>query len=417
MSDAPSGVRGPGGRDPGGAETTACVLAHHRLMSRLGAWALAACPPQEAALVETHLGDCPHCAEEALRLRDAATFLAPPRSLDMDAALRTQVLDTCFTRRPAQQPIPSWAAPYDAETARLDALLNDMAADEWRTPVVLHWFEGDTKAERTTTVAGTLEHLLSVDGLLARVVGLPDPLGPDPAADAGPVARTEARWRSGAATRGTSPHHARLPWREQSWALVRAAAELGGRTGEHTVAADAYGDPGLFPVFPGGPGGPGRGATLSLSDAYLHRAFACWTHAADIAEAVTYPYAPPAGPHLRLLVDLTARRLPGCLAARRRAGLATSPARLTTAGTPGRTLHLEIEGPGGGDWYLSLDSPGVTVTRTAARGSVAYLALDDVVFCQLAAGRITPEEAAAGGEGDQSLLHDVLYAVAALSQL
>ncbi|ONK13629.1 hypothetical protein STBA_43990 [Streptomyces sp. MP131-18] len=374
---------------------------HQDLMSLLGAWALAACTPKEAERVEAHLGECGRCAEEALGLRDAATLLEPQRSLDLDPGLRTAVLADCLARRPARQPLPSWAAPFDAEAARLDALLNDMAEDEWRTPVSLRWFADDQWSWRRTTVAGVVDHLLAGDGPLARAVGLRDPAGTDPAGgppghlpDAGDGARGERcpAWQ---------------PWRDRTRSLVRKAGELGGRTGERTLPRAAFGDPGRF---------PGDGDRVPLSDAYLDRAFACWVHAGDIAEAVEYPYAPPHGPHLRLLVDLNARRLPGSIAGRRRAGLAVSPARLTTAGTPGRTLHLEVEGTGGGHWYIPLDSPVAGVSRTQARDAVAHVALDDVVFCQLAAGRTSPEDAASGVEGDPAVIHDVLSAAAALSR-
>jgi hypothetical protein len=178
------------------------------------------------------------------------------------------------------------------------------------------------------------------------------------------------------------------------------------------VPRAGYGDPGLFP----GTGGDGE---LALSDAFLGRAFACWVHAGDIAEAVSYPYGPPFGPHLRRLVDLTARRLPGSIAERRRAGLGSMARRLAPVGKPGRTLHLEVEGAGGGDFYVPLDWPATTVSRRAAREAVAHVALDDVLFCQLASGRITPEEAAegAGVEGDINAVHDVLFAAAHLSRL
>ncbi|MFD5316045.1 zf-HC2 domain-containing protein [Streptomyces sp. NPDC127098] len=374
---------------------------HQELMSLLGAWALSACAPEDTERVEAHLNDCGRCAEEALRLRDAALLLQPQGSLDLDPKLRARVLDGCLARRPATQPVPAWAAPLDSEAARLDALLNDITEDEWRTPVELRWFDDhDGWLGRTTTVSGVLDHLLAVDGLLARAVGLPDVLS-----DAGddPVARTDARW-AGARREAD----AWRSWREQTQALVRAAAGTGGRTGEHTVPRAGFGDPDRL---------PGTGPELPLSDAYLDRAFACWVHADDIARAVEYPYDPPLGPQLRQLVDLAARRLPQSIARRRRAGLAVSQARLTTAGTPGRTLHLEVEGLGGGHFYIPLDSPVATVSRTAAREAVAHVALDDVVFCQLVAGRITPDEAASGGEGDPLVIRDVLCAAAALSRL
>ncbi len=400
---------------------------HEELMSLLGAWALAACSAEESERVESHLNDCARCADEAVRLRDAATLLEPQRSLDVDPQLRPRVLDACLARRPARQPVPSWAAPYDAEAARLDALLHDITAEEWRTPLTLRWYAGGAWERRATTVAGVLDHLLAVDGLLARSVGLADPLGGS-AAPGGPLERTLACWAHGppdpdeeavaavGAGRRQGPKEGRgrawLPWREQSRALVRAAATTGGRTGEHTVSRAGYGDLGLFLC-------EDPDAELALSDAYLDRAFACWVHAGDIADAVSYPYEPPFGPHLRLLVDLTARRLPGSIAGRRRAGLANLAGRLTTVGKPGRTLHLEVEGAGGGDWYIPLDSPGAAISRAAARDAVAHVALDDVVFCQLAAGRVTPEEAAAGSgvAGDRDAVHDVLFAAADLSRL
>lgn len=357
-----AGTGGPGDRE----------RRHRRLMSLLGAWALEACSPWETAEVEEHLNGCAPCAGEALRLRDAVPLLEPRSNLDLDAELRPWVLEGCLERRPADLPVPSWAAPYDAEAARLDALLYDMAEEEWDT-AVRPWLRGeDGGAGQPVTVTGVLERLLADDGLLTSAAGLPAP---------------------GA---GSGSGSASWPlWREQSRVLVRAAAGADGRQV-------------LEPASQGGAG-------VTLADAYLERAFACWIHAADIAEAVAYPHDPPLGAHLRLLVDLAARRLPRRIADRRRAGLAVSPPRLTTAGSPGRTLHLEVEGGGGGDWYIPLDSPAAKVTRAQAREAVARLAVDDKVFCRLAAGRISPEEAGAGGEGDEAVIRDVLEAAATLS--
>ena len=104
------------------------------------------------------------------------------------------------------------------------------------------------------------------------------------------------------------------------------------------------------------------------------------------------------------------------LAARRRAGLA-SPARtrhLVTAGRPGRSLRLEIEGLGGGEWLIPLDSPAAV---GSAEHEVAHVALDGVEFCRLAAGHVTPEEAAAGQVGDHEAIRDVLFAAASLSRI
>ncbi len=374
------------------------VLDHPVLKSLLGAWALAACSPAEAAAVEEHLGDCGPCAEEALRLRDAVGLLHPEESLDLDPGLRTRVLASCLGRRPPRVPLPDWAAPYDAETARLDALLKDIGDAEWHAPVRLRWFDDDHPVSRKTTVAGVIAHLLAVDGLVATALGLEDPLGADTTPGLGPDARTEAYWR---AAQAPPTRAVREPWRDQTHELIRTVSFAGGGSGRLPVP---YGVP---PDTTGAPGDAAPGLALPLRDSMLERAFECWIHAEDIAQAVDYPYEPPAPRHLHRMIDLAARLLPVTLAERRRAG--RSP-----AGPPGRSLRLEVEGAGGGEWLIPLDTPG---TSGSADGEVAHVALDGVEFCRLAAGHVSPEEAAAGQVGDREAIRDVLFATASLSRL
>lgn len=374
------------------------VLEHRVLKALLGAWALAACSPQETAAVEEHLGDCGSCADEARRLREAVGLLHPAESLDLDPALRARVLEGCLERRPPRIPVPEWATPYDAETARLDALLQDFGDAEWHAPVRLRWFEKDEPTSRRTTVAGVIAHLLTVDGLVAVALGLEDPMG-DVAADRPtPAARTDAYWR---ASHFPPTRAVRAPWREQTHALVRTASFTGGDgdCGGTGGLAVPYGD-----------------FELPLRDAMLDRAFECWVHAEDIAEAVDYPYEPPSGSDLHQMVGLAARLLPTVLSARRRAGLAPPPPgrHLVPAGEPGRSLRLEIEGSGGGEWLIPLDSPAAV---GSAEHEVAHVALDGAEFCRLAAGHVSPAEAAAGQVGDRAAIRDVLLAAASLSRM
>ncbi|MGW4561972.1 maleylpyruvate isomerase N-terminal domain-containing protein [Streptomyces sp. NPDC004561] len=387
--------------DPTGQGDPAPVpldLSHDVLKSLLGAWALAACSAAETEAVEYHLGFCGSCADEARRLREAVGLLHQPESLDLDPALRTRVLESCLDRRPPRIPVPGWAAPYDAETARLDALLQDFGDAEWHAPVRLRWFEGDEATSRRTTVAGVIAHLLCVDGLVAVALGLEDPLteagGTAEREAAGPAARTEAFWR---AAHFPPNRSVRAPWREQSHSLVRTVSFTGGHAGGLAVP---YGD-----------------FELPLRDAMLDRAFECWVHADDIADAVDYPYRPPAPRHLSGMIDLAARMLPVALAERRRAGLSAPGSRtphLVPAGAPGRSLRLEIEGAAGGEWLIPLDSPAAL---GSADHEVAHVALDGVEFCRLAAGHISPEEAAAGQVGDRQAIRDVLFAAAGLSRM
>jgi hypothetical protein len=382
------------------------VLEHHVLKALLGAWALAACSAEEALAVEEHLGTCGACADEARRLREAVGLLHPPQSLDLDPALRTQVLGVCLGRRPPRIPVPRWAAPYDAETARLDALLQDIGTADWHAPVRLRWFEGAGPVSRRTTVAGVIAHLLTVDGLVAAALGLDDPLGglgpgDDEPVDGTPTARTEAYWKASHFPPGRA---LRAPWRQQSHDIVRTTSFTGGG------GPDGSADSGRLAVAYGG-------FELPLRDAMLDRAFECWIHAEDIAEAVDYPYEPPSGRDLHGMIDLAARMLPVSLAERRRTGLASPPPpgrHLVPAGTPGRSLRLEIEGSGGGEWLIPLDSPAAL---GSADHEVAHVVLDGVEFCRLTAGHVPPEEAAAGQGGDREAIRDVLFAAAALSRM
>ncbi|MEK9521399.1 maleylpyruvate isomerase N-terminal domain-containing protein [Streptomyces sp. NPDC087908] len=372
------------------AEPEVPVLTHGVLKSLLGAWALSACSPGETQAVEDHLTVCAPCADEALRLRDAVALLHEDRDLDLDPLLRSRVLENCLGRRPARIPVPDWVTPYDAETARLDALLRDIGESEWHAPVRLKWYEEGRIVRRKATVAGVISHLLAVDGLVSAALGLDDPLGTG-TPELSPSERTDAFW-SGL---DRPPNRSiRGPWRDQSHTLIRTVSFAGRGVADLTVTYKDF--------------------ALPLRDSLLERAFECWVHADDIANAVAYPYAAPSGAHLHGMIDLAARLLPGALANRRRAGLAAPARRLVAAGAPGRSLHLEVEGVGGGHWYIALDSPAALGSPAQA---VAQVAMDGVEFCQLVAGHISPEEAAAGQDGDREAIRDVLSAAASLSRL
>lgn len=387
VTETADAVDGP---EPAMTAAATPVLSHQVLKALLGAWALSACSAEETAAVEDHLTVCAPCADEALRLRDAVGLLHTDGSLDLDPTLRTRVMDGCLGRRPARIPVPEWATPYDAETARLDALLRDIGDSEWHAPVRLQWFEDERAVTRRTTVAGVIGHLMAVDGLVSAALGLDDPLG-RVEVPLSPTRRTETYW---AATHPPATRAVREPWRDLTHELIRTASLAGRNVAERSVS---YGD-----------------FALPLQDALLDRAFECWVHGTDIAEAVDYPYKPPSAAHLHRMIDLAARLLPAALAGRRSAGLAGPAKELVAPGEPGRSVHLEVEGHGGGDWYIPLDSPAAVGSPGRA---VAQVALDGVEFCQLVAGHISPVESAAGQEGDREAIRDVLFASASLSRL
>ncbi|MCX4747275.1 maleylpyruvate isomerase N-terminal domain-containing protein [Kitasatospora sp. NBC_01287] len=374
---------------------------HEALRGLLGAWALRACPPEEGAELERHFADCPDCAEEGERLRRAAARLRADDPLDQPDGLRQQVLDFCLTRRVADRPLAPWAAPYAAETAKLDALLRDLGPSEWQEVAELPWHGGALRHRP----ADVLCHLAAVDGLLARALGLPDVLPPaaedrvpaqggERGGPAGPfhelVERSERLSRAEA---GATPHAVRTLWRTQAQALLREAA----------------------PATAGVPVDYGF-ATVPVRDAFIDRAFETWIHGEDVARAVDYPYAVPAPPHLRQMVDLAARMLPTALAGLRQAAYAGS----APAPGPGRTLRLVIEGPASGEWLIPLDGGPPDATAAAALAPpgdpVAEVVIDGVEFCQLAAAHRDPERLPVGEHGDRAAIRELLAAVPLLSR-
>ncbi|MFF7632331.1 maleylpyruvate isomerase N-terminal domain-containing protein [Kitasatospora sp. NPDC008050] len=373
---------------------------HEVLRALLGAWALRACLPEEGAALERHFTRCPDCAEEGERLRRAAARLHTDDPLDQPDGLRQQVLDFCLTRRAADLPVASWAAPYAAETAKLDALLRDLGPGEWQEMAELPWHGGVLRRRP----AEVLCHLAAVDGLLAQVLGLPDPVttaegrvpaqGGPPAGTADPFhALLDRSDRLARAHAGAAPQEVRSLWRAQTRAMLRGA---------EPAAADKCVDYGF--------------ATVPVRDAFVDRAFETWIHGEDVARAVDYPYAAPTPPHLRQMVDLAARMLPVALAGRRQAAYAgTAPG----AGGSARTLRLVIEGPANGEWLIPLDGTAhrEESSEAAAMGDpVAELVIDGVEFCQLAAAHRDPDRLPVGEYGDRAAIREVLAAVPLLSR-
>ncbi|RAG82137.1 MDMPI N domain containing protein [Streptacidiphilus pinicola] len=340
---------------------------HEKLRALLGAWALDACTADEAAPLETHLATCPACREEGRQLRDAAGWLSSDEPLDPEPSLRRQVLDGCLDRREPAFRVPAYAEPFVAETARLDALLRDLGELDWMEPATLRWHAGSEQRRP----ADVLCHLAAVDGVLARALGLPDPTeGTDLAERDARLCATQA---------GRAPGSVRAFWRAQTRTMVETAALAAPGLAERFVDYGAF--------------------RLPLADSFLDRAFECWIHAEDIAEAVGYPYNPPRGAHIRSLIGLAVRLLPYAF-----------------AGEPGadRVIQLIVEGRGEGTWLIPVDSPGTVPPPDTE--PTATVAIDGVEFCHLCAGRRDPHRIPAGITGDRELARAALAAAPLLSR-
>ncbi|MFF2353028.1 zf-HC2 domain-containing protein [Kitasatospora sp. NPDC058115] len=404
---------------------------HEALRSLLGAWALGAVPPREAAAFEAHLAGCPQCSDEAERLREAAGWLSVEEPLDQPAALRRQVLDWCLARRPADLPVPAWGLPYAAETAKFDALLRDLGPEEWQEVAELPW-HGGTEYLRPAEV---LCHLAAVDGYVAVALGLPDPVPGGSGPGSGPGSGGTAPGGAGpAAERRVPPQEPVLPpvprvppqagrpWARIADRTARLTAEQAGQPPQRVrarwrrhchelVRSAALAPQGNTPVDFGF-------VTVPLRDAFVDRAFECYVHGEDVARAVAYPYAPPAPQHLRQMIDLAVRMLPLALAGQRaaRPELAGAPAGApgpADGRTAGRRIRLVIDGPASGEWLIPLDGPDA---GPPGGEPVAAMVLDGLEFCQLAAAHRDPDRLPVGEHGDRAAIREVLHATPLLSR-
>ncbi|MFD0691035.1 maleylpyruvate isomerase family mycothiol-dependent enzyme [Actinomadura fibrosa] len=337
---------------------------HPAASGALAAWALDACPSDEATVIGEHLSACGPCSREAGRLRDTAGLLAAAVAVRPPPRLRESVLAAARRSRPGTSagsaldagaaatatagmvagavagavPAEDLAGAYAEQVAGMDRLLGTLTAAHWRTPV-----------PRYASVLDLVAHLTGNDAAFAADLGLP----------AGRAGGAREAWyaQAGAVVRGVSAD-ARLLDRRASLA------------GAERVPAS------------------GRVALVQ-------RAFETWTHADDIRAALGRPAEPPPGEHLRFVVELGTGLLPRALRALGRHH-------------PGRTARLLLTGPGAGEWLVPLapgEGPGlpdVTVIASA----------ED--FCRLLADRIAPARFPHRTEGDRALADDLLRAAATL---
>jgi uncharacterized protein (TIGR03083 family) len=261
---------------------------HDEVLDLIGAWALDACDPDEAAEVDTHLAGCATCAAEARRLRSAASWLAADRVIPAPPDLRHRVLATAQSARPAAL-MHTLLGAYAGQAALLDRLLRAAKADDWSRPDPRH-----------ETVGGVVAHLAGNDAMLAADLGLTVVPLPE----------------------GRPAPEVHAAWREQSQVILDGLARREGGLDQ--------------PVRLAHTGPPPR---RPLRDALVQRAFETWTHLDDIGAAIGRGTTTPPPEQVRRIVDLAAALLPGALSG------------ADTDGPVG-TVRLVLEGTGGGEWTL-----------------------------------------------------------------
>jgi uncharacterized protein (TIGR03083 family) len=323
----------------------------------LGAYALDALEPAEAAAVEEYVERAPSAAGELARLRNAAAAIGATEAFAPPPELLYNVLSAARTRRPAHTDDP-FQAVYLSETARYDALLDAVPADAL-----------DVLTANGLTVQELVIHLAAMESAVAAAIGhatVPDLTEDD-------IERRTAVFV--ARFRGRPLRDVRALWRVSVNALALWSEDAAPGKRVHV-----FGLP-----FP-------REAML------VTRALETWTHADDIRRALGLELSPPEPEVLHRMADLSVTTMPASLEVAERAHR-------------GKTARVVLTGPGGGDWLIPLgfsetsDVPDVVLTA------------DVVGWCRVASERLAPAALARHVEGDPALADDLVAASSAFATL
>ena len=434
-SPRPPPRRGP--VRPASASDRLPRLDHATLKSLLGAWALAACSAEEA------LGrrGAPHRLRD---LRRGGAAAARTRWGCCTRRRRSTSIRCCgpgcwraasAAARPAS-PCPSGPAPYDAEAARLDALLRDLGDGYWNAPVRLQWFDG-APVGREFTVAQVIAHLTAVDSLVAGRWGCPRrggrrrgrPAGPGGPGRPGPDEPRSPSERDGADPwPGRQGCPFRFARRHQAGTAGRTRGpDRGALGGEPAPArcrrALAVARAGPQPGADGLLRGPGRGrarrglrrvlAAAAATRSWTGPSSAGFTRRTSRRRWTTRTSRPRRG-HLHRMIDLAARLLPTALAERRRAGLTTSRPGWWQRWAAGTVAAAGDRGRRRRDMAAAA---GLARRTGSEEDMVAHVAMDSVSSANWRRGTFEPERTAVGQRGDGAVIRDVLFATASLSRL
>lgn len=323
----------------------------------LGAYALDACDPEEAAALEQLFVRRPDLAREAAQLADAAVWIGASEALEPPASLRRAVFDHARLRRADPDPP---ARLYEAEAERLarEIDLLDPDHDEVRTANGL-------------TARELIIHLGAQESLLARSVGRPV----EPDLDVEDIDdRTAAYVKR---FRDAAYDDVVAFWRR----AVQAVRDWSGDPATRDADVEWL------------------GLALKRDNLLIARAFENWTHRDALRRVRGQASAPPPPPEMHLMAEMSMRTLSFGLFA-------------TDRSRPGRLARVVLTGDSGGDWRVRMGpdverdvEPDVTVTT------------DVVDWCRVASERLPGADLPRVVDGDEHLAEDLLVAASAFATL
>lgn len=313
----------------------------------IGAWALDALEPAEAAKLDAMVADDEVLRRRAERLRWVAEELAAAAAIEPPPQVRADLLGAARARpRPAgvaTDPIALFATQVDA----LGRLLRELDATAWQRPATPYRW----------SVHGLVAHLLVIERYMAGQLGLTDrrPGGAHLALGAAEIEVELAR----------APEQTAAAWATAAETTIEWLG-AGSRAPDEPVELHGW---------------PFNTSTLLVA-----RAFEVWTHADDIRRATGRPVVAPDAADLRAMSRFSVTSLPLVLP------LAAPGARFEGA-------RVVLTGDGGGTYDLG-----------AHDRREALLVVDVVDYCRHAARRIDRQELAVTVEGDAVVAHRLLDA-------
>ena len=134
---------------------------HEQAVMLLATWAVDACLPEDAVLVESHVAGCTSCAAEAASLRETAGMLAalvppvtpPPmvkkailaRVTGPDAGSRAGVRPGAGGVDEGVPAGPAALQAYQRMVERLDGVLGGLDVGDWARPAAGDWTVQDSR--------------------------------------------------------------------------------------------------------------------------------------------------------------------------------------------------------------------------------------------------------------------------------
>jgi uncharacterized protein (TIGR03083 family) len=328
----------------------------------LGADALDACDPEEAAAVERYLATSPEAADEVARLRAAAAWIGATEAMAPPSALRAAMLDAARAPRSAGASDDAVLDVYVEETARFDAIVDAVP------PQAL-----DRRTFNGLSIRDLVIHVAAQHSMLAASVGRPVS-GVEDISDTDIEARTAAL---------VGRFHGR-PVDDARAVFARAVAAVR-RWAQSTSDAPVN----LF------------GLEMERETALLELSFEIWIHADDVRRVLDRRPEPPRPASLKVLANMSMRMLPVAL-------------ELTGRARAGKTARVVLTGDGGGDWVVPMSPDAGPIDATSPD---VVFTTDVVDWCLLAAERITSRELRYTATGERELVDDVLEAAPVFATL